>query len=345
VCFSTLCTVGYGDITPQTTGEILFAICVMLVGATLFSYCTAAISSLFAEADADSQLFRKRMQTLQTFIQNESLPKELRQKLTRRMKGVWKPQSHRSAEWHSMFSEMPRDLAYLVVDSIFKHLIAASPIMDHLLHKGKGKNLDVFLNEVLLHCKFSGTTRGSYLVQEGDKTRKMYILESGIMMAEKNHVDEPISVRITPGHIIGYDHLFPKHHTWSFDLVSYTNCRIMSVSTNKFMRLAKEYGVVEELSKLTNIQDSALKVIDDNLRKIPEDFLTAAAAAERIASAEEKKDEDLLLLSSGQKTPVSGASPSGDFIGTNKQILKLLKILADRMDDLDAKLEKLTGEA
>ncbi len=36
--FSTLCTVGYGDVVPSTTGERLFAIGAMLVGATIFAY-------------------------------------------------------------------------------------------------------------------------------------------------------------------------------------------------------------------------------------------------------------------------------------------------------------------
>ena len=41
-----LTTVGFGDITAESNGEIVFSVFMTLIGATLFSYITATVSSV-----------------------------------------------------------------------------------------------------------------------------------------------------------------------------------------------------------------------------------------------------------------------------------------------------------
>lgn len=53
--FSTLCTVGYGDVVPNTTLERIFTIFAMLVGATVFAYFMGE-SQIYTEAHGRTRL-------------------------------------------------------------------------------------------------------------------------------------------------------------------------------------------------------------------------------------------------------------------------------------------------
>lgn len=49
---TTIVTVGYGDITAESTGERLIAILLMIIGVISFSFATGALSSIIANYDA-----------------------------------------------------------------------------------------------------------------------------------------------------------------------------------------------------------------------------------------------------------------------------------------------------
>ena len=69
-----------GDITPETTLEIIFTILMMITGATIFSYITATVSSVLSDSDYQASLFRSKMSTLLRFIRQSNMSPELHSK-------------------------------------------------------------------------------------------------------------------------------------------------------------------------------------------------------------------------------------------------------------------------
>ena len=55
---TTMITVGYGDITPKTSTERVFAILVMLVASGMFAYTMNAIGSIFQNLDKSAQEYK-----------------------------------------------------------------------------------------------------------------------------------------------------------------------------------------------------------------------------------------------------------------------------------------------
>jgi len=57
---TTIVTVGYGDISPVSSNEKWFCVCLMLIGVMSFSFTTGALSSVIATMDSkESQLKEK----------------------------------------------------------------------------------------------------------------------------------------------------------------------------------------------------------------------------------------------------------------------------------------------
>ena len=63
-CITTITTVGYGDITGNTTGERIFCILLMLLGVIAFSFATGSLSSILSQYDSAQKKFKQDMKLL-----------------------------------------------------------------------------------------------------------------------------------------------------------------------------------------------------------------------------------------------------------------------------------------
>ena len=61
---TTIMTVGYGDITPDSVSEKIITVMLMLIGVVLFSYATGSISSIISSADSEDARLKEKMETL-----------------------------------------------------------------------------------------------------------------------------------------------------------------------------------------------------------------------------------------------------------------------------------------
>jgi len=65
---TTITTVGYGDITGNTTPELLFSMIVEFVGLTFFSFLTGTISVMFSGDQSFESLINARMEQLDLWL-------------------------------------------------------------------------------------------------------------------------------------------------------------------------------------------------------------------------------------------------------------------------------------
>ena len=76
----TLTTIGYGDIAPENTGERVYTICTMFVGAVLFSFILSEIATLLESVRWRTSAFKARVDSVSAYMERKSLPKWLRRK-------------------------------------------------------------------------------------------------------------------------------------------------------------------------------------------------------------------------------------------------------------------------
>jgi voltage-gated potassium channel Kch len=63
-CLSTLLTVGYGDIVPQSIEEKLFSMLLMILGILSFSFATGSLSSIIQSYDQKEAALKEKITTL-----------------------------------------------------------------------------------------------------------------------------------------------------------------------------------------------------------------------------------------------------------------------------------------
>lgn len=75
--FSTMTTVGYGDIVPISTAETVYCVFGMIVGATVFGYIVGSVASLISSIKASATRYEDRMEEVTKYMQDRHLPKYL----------------------------------------------------------------------------------------------------------------------------------------------------------------------------------------------------------------------------------------------------------------------------
>lgn len=75
---TTMSTIGYGDIVPQTSSERLVALVCMCIGASIFGYGITNMCTLLANLNSSDVNFRTHMDTLHEFFEYRNVPKDLR---------------------------------------------------------------------------------------------------------------------------------------------------------------------------------------------------------------------------------------------------------------------------
>jgi len=103
--FTTLTTVGYGDITPLLPLEICLTMVTQLLGTSIFGFIIGNISSMVSQNDKFVLMIQDKMDTVKHIINSRQLPEELTLRIKRHYEYSWK-QSHAGKE-DEVFSELP----------------------------------------------------------------------------------------------------------------------------------------------------------------------------------------------------------------------------------------------
>jgi len=168
---TTLATVGYGDITPQTDLQRLYSILIMFSGVGLFGYVIGDIVNLVANLNQAASEHGRRLATLDGFMHAHRLPRRLREKVHAYYDYIWE---HRSG---------PRQEAE--VDALPESLRAEISLQLHrrVLHKVplfQGVNED-FLREIVLLLEPRIYMPGDVIFREGEPGDAMYFVSSGMV--------------------------------------------------------------------------------------------------------------------------------------------------------------------
>jgi hypothetical protein len=79
--FTTMSTVGYGDITARTQLEQLIAIVLMLFGVCFFSFIIGSLASIFNRIDSKEAQLNNKMAMIDEFAKESGLDSDLKLRL------------------------------------------------------------------------------------------------------------------------------------------------------------------------------------------------------------------------------------------------------------------------
>lgn len=122
---TTLCTVGYGDITPKTLPQMAYACGIMLLGVGFFGYILSNITSLVARLDASKVHFEELRDRVEAYMRHHQIPVDLRRRVRAYFHYLW--DSRRGYEDVSGLATLPPNLRADLILWVNRELVEKVP--------------------------------------------------------------------------------------------------------------------------------------------------------------------------------------------------------------------------
>jgi len=167
--FTTMTTVGYGDISASTIAERLWAILGMLVGGFVFSGLIGAMSKLINSRDLSKQAYKDKMDVVGAFVKDSKLPNELRLRVLR----FFRRQEVHAYEEHSLLSQLPFKERMDMLWYNYGSLIMSVPVF-------RTANR-MFLGEIMNSLEPMNLQPGTMIVYQGESASHVYLIAKGLV--------------------------------------------------------------------------------------------------------------------------------------------------------------------
>jgi hypothetical protein len=167
VTFTTLTTVGYGDITMRTSPELIFGITMMAAGASTFAVVVGNMAAVLGKLDVRARIFKEHMEDLDDFMHQENLPLDLRF----RTRTFFDYMFNHSRDIPESIGELSTSLRTDVAMHLYNDLITTVPFFREC---GRA-----FLTEVILRLRSQTLSPGDFLYEAGEAGDCMFFLVKG----------------------------------------------------------------------------------------------------------------------------------------------------------------------
>lgn len=175
----TISTIGYGDITPVTVGEIGMACIFILTGVAYFGYVISSISDLLAmskSSTVDGGKLLEKLRGMESWMKNNGFRKKVRQELRRYYYTSWTPAE--IDDGSEYFDELPLWLRTKVLKSIMGNSEALEHFTGIRLHP-----LSRIAKRVIRAITASAVPirlrSGDRIFSVGDESKYVFLLEEG----------------------------------------------------------------------------------------------------------------------------------------------------------------------
>ena len=243
--FSTMTTVGYGDIIPVSTGERLYACMAMIAGATIFGYVIGNVATMSMASDIAALRRKDKIGTVIGYMKEKHISKRLRRKVENYLDFYFEQCSGFDEEESlaglsgSLLARVQAFLHGPVVEKFSKTLFrgvrkdAAAQIVARL-------RTEVFL-------------KGDIVFKEGDMGDAMYLVSTGIVLCVANYGkdDERVLRQHVEGSHFGQYAMLKGNlaHPYTATVAAATVVMVLS-RTNVGIMVEEEALLADELEKM-----------------------------------------------------------------------------------------------
>jgi len=187
--FTTLATVGYGDIVPVDSEGRIVTIIVMILGATVFGYIVANVSSLMGSLDVTSTRMNERIAEVSEYLIEKNASAPLAESIVKHVKYMFTQTS--AFDERAILSRLPLHLSRKMI--FFQHADTLSKIAIFKYIQSKGVILYLFrrMTPVFYDALH-------YIAVEGSRAHEVVFLVSGRANVYKSRVNKEVLVRRRP---------------------------------------------------------------------------------------------------------------------------------------------------
>ncbi|MEQ2220244.1 Potassium voltage-gated channel subfamily H member 4, partial [Ilyodon furcidens] len=226
--FSSLTSVGFGNVCANTDAEKIFSICIMLIGALIHAVVFGNVTAIIQCMYSRRSLYHTRMKDLKDFICVHRLPQQLKQRMLEYFQATWSVNNGINA--NELLHDFPDELRADIAMHLNKDILQL-PVFERA---SRG-----CLRSLSLHIKTSFCAPGEYLIRHGDALHINYFVCSGSLEVLKDGI---VQAFLGKGDLIGAD--LPEHDQvikTNADVKALTYCDLQYISVKDLREVLRMY--------------------------------------------------------------------------------------------------------
>jgi len=166
---TTIATIGYGDITPKGSQQMLFVIVIELFGAAMYGLVIGNIAGLIANIDVAKSQYREKLDKINSFLKYRSIPDHLMKKINNYYSYLW--DTRKGYDEIEFLHDLPAALKESVALHLNKEIIERVPLFE--------KADASLIRDIILQLEPVVFTPGDYIVRAGELGRDMFFISKG----------------------------------------------------------------------------------------------------------------------------------------------------------------------
>jgi voltage-gated potassium channel len=229
---TTLTTVGYGDIVPNTNIEKLYAVFVMIIGVGFYGYLIGNVVSVITKRDTAHENFINNLDNLSSLVKYRNLPKDLTGRIRQYFVYIWK-QRLGNNENHFL-DKLPDGLKLETLTFLKQDVIKSLE-----LFRDADKE---FVTELAENLKELVITPGEFLFYEGDIGKRVFFVIKGelLVITENN---TKVIAKVKKNDFFGEMALF-KNEPRNASVKAKTYCHLYYLEKQSYNLLIPKYSSV-----------------------------------------------------------------------------------------------------
>ncbi|XP_069792330.1 voltage-gated inwardly rectifying potassium channel KCNH7-like [Narcine bancroftii] len=251
--FSSLTSVGFGNVSPNTNSEKIFSICVMLIGSLMYASIFGNVSAIIQRLYSGTARYHMQMLRVKEFIRFHQIPNPLRQRLEEYFQHAWTYTN--GIDMNMVLKGFPECLQA----DICLHL-NQTLLQNCKAFKGASKGC---LRALAMKFKTTHAPPGDTLVHSGDILTALYFISRGsIEILKDNIVVAILGKNDIFGEMI---HLYARPGKSNADVRALTYCDLHKIQREDLLEVLDMYPEFSDfflthLELTFNLRDEGSKV-------------------------------------------------------------------------------------
>lgn len=177
--FTTLTTVGYGDIVARTNVQMIYTCFVQIIGVGVFGFVLSSVAGIIARSDAAREHHMDNLDKIETFMGMHSTPKDLRSKIRNYYHYMW--MNKKGYRDDALLDDLPGKIQSELFFHINKGIIEKASFFKGASHE--------FVNELMAELHARVYVPGEKIFRVDEKGDSLYLIQSGsVEIVGKNNV-------------------------------------------------------------------------------------------------------------------------------------------------------------
>lgn len=229
---TTLATVGYGDITPQSSGARFYAMGIMMIGVSSFAIFVSHFSRLLVNRDSKVEAQKLKLRHLQELLMRYQVPFKLRHEAFMLYQHILANKSAEDEE--RILGELPSAMRATL--QIHMRVYAISKLK---IFQGNSHECYAAIAENLQERFYQA---GEVIVEQGEVGHEMFVVHHGEVDVWRDGVRLS---SISEGHVFGEAALLEQMPR-SAQVVARKYCNILVLSHEAYLKIAQKYPRFKE---------------------------------------------------------------------------------------------------